>query len=69
MNGDVLLPYYPPCLMIFHRNFGEGVSLEVRKGFKDAGYSAVKVELGRLPKKELANVLLILDQIAQKVEK
>jgi len=50
-------------MRLFHRTYGEGALLEVRRGT-----TSVKVELGRLPKNDLPNVLLILDQIAQKAK-
>ena len=52
----------------FTSSFGDGVVLEVRKGFGNEGYSSVKVKLSKMAKKDLPQVLSMLDQIAQKVE-
>ncbi len=56
-------------MRLFRSTFGDGVTLEVRKGTKNHEYAAVKIELGRLPQKELGNVLMILDRIVQQVER
>lgn len=55
--------------MFFSRTYADGVALEVRRGFANDGYASAKIELGRLPKKELDRVLGRLDQIASRVER
>lgn len=63
VSGEVLTSFPQLSMRLFRSSYGEGASLEVRRGT-----TVVKVELGRMSKKELPNVLLILDQIAQKAK-
>ena len=57
-----MLPPFNMLAHVFQKTFLDGVSLEVKRA--GDGYTAAKVRLGRLPRKELPEVLLILDQIA-----
>ena len=55
-------------LNLFHRNFKNFVELEVRKGFTGGDYSVAKMKLGSLPKKDLHNVLVLLNEIAKQTQ-
>ncbi len=55
-------------LNLFHRNFSSFVELEVRKGLTGGNYSVAKMKLGSLPKKELPNVLILLNEIARQTQ-